>query len=167
MALFNWVSGITRDEQGFSTRANLSAMWIAVAGLVLASALMVTGYVAGTLNEMVGFTNPLPHIAAYGTWAFIQEWMSLGFVFVRLQRILSARWAVLTLAAIFAFAHVPNVTLMLVTFAMSAVFALLFRRHRALAPFAIAHAAMGLALAVACPPWLTHYMRVGAIYWRW
>jgi membrane protease YdiL (CAAX protease family) len=147
--------------------ANRRALWLGAVGLALACGLMVVGYVAGTMNEMVGFTNPLPHIAAYASWALVQEWMALGFVFLRLERMLSLRWAVIVSSAVFSFAHLPNLTLMAVTLGMAAAFALLFRRYRALAPLAIAHAALGLALAVACPTWMTHYMRVGAMYWRW
>jgi len=92
--------------------------------------------------------------------------MSLGFVFVRLERVLPQRYALPLCAAIFSLVHFPNLTLMAVTFAMSVAFTLLFRRTRALYPLAFAHALFGLSVALAIPASVTHAMRVGAAYFR-
>ena len=165
MAAFNLASGCSAWEQGFSLRTNRRALWMVPVAMVIAAAISETGALAGTLHGLYGFRAPVWHAFGYAVWAFVQEWMALGFVFVRLERIWP-RYAVLGCAAIFCVAHLPNRALMAATFVMSAAFAMLFRRYRALYPLAFAHALFGLALAVAMPGWATHFMRVGMAYFK-
>jgi membrane protease YdiL (CAAX protease family) len=165
MAAFNLASGCTAWEQGFSLRANRRAWWMVPVAVVLAAAIVAGGAVAGTLHGLYGYRAPLWHAAGYMAWAFVQEWMALGFVFVRLERLVP-RYAVLGCAAVFCAAHLPNPVLMAATFLMSAVFAMVFQRYRALYPLAFAHALFGLAVAVAMPRWMTHFMRVGMAYFK-
>jgi membrane protease YdiL (CAAX protease family) len=166
MAAFNYVNGYTRYEQGFSPAANRRALWLIPTAVCVGGAMILIGVLAGTVHPLIGVHAPAVHILGYAIWAFVQEWMALGFVLGRLERMLSARYAVLGCAAIFCLAHVPNLVLMIATFVMSAVFAVLFRRYRALYPIAVAHALLGLSLAIALPGPATHFMRVGAAYFR-
>jgi membrane protease YdiL (CAAX protease family) len=166
MAAFNIVSGCTAREQGFSFRANVRAWWMVPAAVVIAGGMLAGGALAGTLHGMSGYRTPALHAFGYAIWAFVQEWMALGFVLVRLERVVSGRWAVAGCTAIFTLAHLPNPVLMAATCVMSATFAVVFRRYRALYPLAFAHALFGLAMAIAVPGWMTHFMRVGMAYFR-
>jgi membrane protease YdiL (CAAX protease family) len=166
MVAFNLVSGVSKWEQGFSPRANWKALWLMPPAIIIAAAMLATAAWAGTLHPLLGYRTPALHAFGYVSWAFLQEWMALGFVLVRLERMLSPRYAVLACAVIFSVAHIPNPMLMASTFAMAATFAFLFRRYRALFPMAFAHALLGLTLALALPGHLTHFMRVGAGYFR-
>jgi membrane protease YdiL (CAAX protease family) len=68
--------------------------------------------------------------------------------------------------ALFFLAHVPNPVLMAGTLAAALFFVSLFRRYRNIYPLGIAHALLGLSLAVTVPDaWLRH-MRVGISYWH-
>ena len=68
---------------------------------------------------------------------------------------------------VFFLAHLPNPVLLLVTAIAAPIFIELFRRYRNLYPLAIAHALVGLALAVALPDGVTHQMKVGSGYLYW
>jgi len=166
MGAFNYVAGCTAWEQGFNVRANRQALWMAPLALGVAGAMIAIGSVAGTLHAMNSFRTPLAHSIGYATWAFVQEWMALGFVLVRLERLMRPAYAVIGCAVMFSMAHLPNPMLMAATFVMSCVFAAIFRRYRALYPLAFAHALFGLSLALATPGRATHFMRVGAAYFR-
>jgi membrane protease YdiL (CAAX protease family) len=166
MVGFNYESGVTSFEQGFSLRAVRRALWIIPATLALAGAMLTAGALAGTLHPLYGLRAPLRHALGYATWAFVQEWMALGFVLVRFERMVTGRYAVLGCAVIFGLAHAPNLVLMATTFVMASAFALLFRRYRSLYPLAVAHALLGMSLALSAPPPALHFMRVGAGYFR-
>jgi membrane protease YdiL (CAAX protease family) len=166
MAAFNYFSACTAWEQGFSLRANRRALWMVPAAIAIGAIMVFAGARGGTLHGWSGYRTPALHAVGYATWAFLQEWMALGFVYVRLERLLSGPYAVLGCAAIFSTAHLPTPVLMAATFVMAALFAWLFRRYRALFPLAFAHALFGLTLSLALPTWVTHFMRVGAAYFR-
>ena len=166
MAAFNFFAGCTAWEQGLSLRANGRALWMVAPAVAIGGIIVFAGARAGTLHGWSGYRTPALHAVGYATWAFLQEWMALGFVYVRLERLLSGPYAVLGCAAIFSTAHLPNPVLMVVTFVMAALFAALFRRYRALFPLAFAHALLGVTLSLAMPTWMTHFMRVGAAYFR-
>jgi membrane protease YdiL (CAAX protease family) len=68
---------------------------------------------------------------------------------------------VLITGFLFGFAHIPNPVLMAATLGMGFAFSELFRRYRNVYPLAIAHAALGLALAVTFPESVIGRMRVG------
>ena len=166
MAAFNYASHVSAAEQGFSTRANRRGLWVVAVAVVLSAGMLGAGAIAGTLHPLYGLRTPFWHALGYGVWALVQEWMSLGFVLVRLERMTRGRFAILGCALIFSLAHVPNTALMATTFVMSGIFVLVFRRYRALYPLAVSHALLGMSLALSVPPPVLHFMRVGAAYFR-
>lgn len=90
-------------------------------------------------------------LAGYPIWGFAQEYALLAFVNNRLEDGLEGHEKLLPWinGFLFAMAHLPNPVLMTVTFAAGATFTAIFRRHRHLVPLALAHAIVGVALALA------------------
>jgi membrane protease YdiL (CAAX protease family) len=166
MGAFNYASNVSATEQGFSAGANRRGLWVVAVAVVLSAGMIVAGAIAGTVHPLYGIRTPFWHALGYTVWALGQEWMSLGFVLVRLERMMEGRFAVLGCALIFSLAHVPNTVLMATTFVMCGVFALVFRRYRALYPLTVSHALLGMSLALSVPPPALHFMRVGAAYFR-
>jgi len=172
VVLLAWVAGSTivsgwgARELGITAAGFRAEMFVVPAALALSGLMILTGEWAGTLHVLHGRHAPLWHAALYAVWALVQQFLAQSFIFVRFERYFrSGKRAVLATAAIFCLAHIPNAILTVVTLAMALVWSELFRRFRNIYPLAIAHAMLGLALAVSIPDWVTHHMRVGLAYW--
>jgi membrane protease YdiL (CAAX protease family) len=70
--------------------------------------------------------------------------------------------AIIGTTVMFSLAHVPNAVLVPATAIMGLGFVWLFSRYRNIYPLAIAHAVLGIVLAISLPEHTTHFMRVGA-----
>jgi membrane protease YdiL (CAAX protease family) len=116
----------------------------------------------GTLHIAHGL--PLWHAGLYATWALVQEFLVQSFIFVRLESVFGGRRAILASATLFATAHLPNPMLIAATFVMGLILTYWFWRHRNIYALGIAHAILGLAVAVALPESATHGMHVGAAF---
>jgi len=108
--------------------------------------------------------HPLERALLYSVWALFQEFLTQSFVFVRLEAVFGGRWAAFCTAVLFSLAHLPNPVLTPATFVAGLVLALAFRRYRNLYAVGLAHALLGLAVAVSLPDNISHHMRVGAAY---
>ncbi len=158
---------LLRPRSGVGAGGLARSAWVATAGGLLAALILVAGWRAGTLHDIyVG--HPVRNLALYALWALAQQFIAQCFFFVRLEELLgSARKAVLGTALLFAAAHIPNPVLVPLTLAGGLAFSELFRRYRNLYPLAVAHALLGLALAVSLPSTLQRNMRVGIAYLDW
>ena len=76
----------------------------------------------------------------------------------------SLKLAVGVTAIIFAVAHLPNPILVPFTLLWGLAACLLFLRYRNLYPLAMAHAILGITIAIAVPGPVDHNMRVGLGY---
>jgi membrane protease YdiL (CAAX protease family) len=138
-----------------------------VAGVALAVA---AGFVAvaGWLHTLHVPGGPLLFIETYwgyAVWTFVQQFLMQCFFLARLRRVLPGPgWAALATACLFALAHLPNPILAAGTFLWGWAACLLFLRYRNLYPLAMAHAILGISLAVAVPGPAIHNMRVGLGY---
>jgi len=104
----------------------------------------------------------------YIVWALIQQFVLQDFFLARLLRILPSRSiAVIVAGTLFAVAHVPNPLLMIATLIWGIVSCALFLRYRNLYVLGLAHAILGMCLAVTIPNAVHHQMRVGIGYLRW
>jgi membrane protease YdiL (CAAX protease family) len=65
---------------------------------------------------------------------------------------------------LFAVAHLPSPILTLITLVCGLAACLFFLRYRSLFPLVIAHAILGISIAVSVPGPLDHNMRVGLAY---
>lgn len=148
-------------------RANLlGSLWIAGAAVLAALALIAVSAHLHALRPFGGFSGFFKRYWGYALWAFVQQLVLQGFFLARLLDLTRDRRAVSVIAAavLFAAAHLPNPVLTPITFVWGLMACALFLRYRNLIPLALAHAAMGIALAAAIPAPITHGMRAGLGY---
>ena len=152
-------------QLGLGTRGLLHCLIAIPVALAAAAVIVLIGWEAGTLHGLFGTRSPLLHSSGYAIWALIQQFILNSFFFLNLEELLGdSRWALWGAAALFCFAHLPNPVLMAGTLLAAVFFLSLFRRYRNLYPLGIAHALLGLSLAVTVPDaWIRH-MRVGISY---
>jgi membrane protease YdiL (CAAX protease family) len=144
------------------------SLWIAGAALLLAGATMGVAAHEHTLKLPAGPLAFLGTYCAYALWACVQQFLLQGFFLLRFLRLVSsARLAALAAALLFALAHVPNAFLVPVTFLWGLASCLLFLHYRNLYPLALAHAILGVTVAMTIPGPVDHNMRVGLGYLRY
>jgi membrane protease YdiL (CAAX protease family) len=84
---------------------------------------------------------------------------------LRFTRLVRSRWLAVTLAALlFAIAHLPNPVLVVLTLVWGIVACILFLRYRNLYTLGIAHAVLGICIAITVPNHIQRHMRVGLGY---
>lgn len=150
---------------GLAFRGLTRSSWIVAVALILAVAAVALAAHLHTLHRLYG---PLPvaeHLAGYALWALMQQFILQVFVLLRLLRLgLRPVPAVALASILFAIAHIPNPLLVPVTLVWGAASCVLFLRDRNLYPLALAHAILGMTLAVTVPSHIHHHMRVGLGY---
>jgi membrane protease YdiL (CAAX protease family) len=101
----------------------------------------------------------------YAIWACVQQFLLQCFFLSRLLRLIpDQRNVVWAAAALFAVAHLPNPVLTVGTVLWGAAACLLYLRYRNLYSLMIAHAILGIAVAITVPGPVDHNMRVGLGY---
>jgi membrane protease YdiL (CAAX protease family) len=166
-----WIVGVTLAERRPARQLGLGSSGLARAlvavpmAAAVAAAMVAIAWQAGTLHGLFGAQPPVWHTVEYCVWALMQQFILNSFFFVNLEYLLGdSRRALWAAAALFCLAHIPNPVLMAGTLAAAVFFVSLFRRYRNIYPLGMAHALLGLALAVSVPEaWLRH-MRVGIAY---
>jgi len=118
---------------------------------------------------------PVSAANRYDTWNFLWlVWWGLLQQYA-LQAIVNRQAQVIwgngalsacVVALIFAGLHVPNLPLVLATFAAGLVWASVYQRAPNLPALALSHGIMTVAVVWALPPWLLHGLRVGVGYYR-
>ncbi len=153
------------QTMGLRRKNFLRSLW-AVGGALLAAAVAVA--LAVMLHTLRLPGSPILFIktyAGYAIWAFVQQFLLQCFFLSRLLRLLPrAKLAVVVAAVIFASAHLPNPILMPVTLLWGLASCLLFLRYRNLYALAMAHAILGITIAITVPGPVDHNMRVGLGY---
>jgi hypothetical protein len=152
-------------ELGITVAGLGSSLWVVPAAIALCGLILAGAWQAGTLHGLTGAHKPLWHAVFYAIWALLQEFLVLSFIYVRLEAALGGRSALFWTALLFSLAHIPSPILMGATLLLGLAFTALFRQYRNLCPLGLAHALLGLTLAVSLPPHLTHNMRVGIAWW--
>src|ERR1700733_10602194 len=141
------------------------SIWVVVVAMGLASLAGLLAWKLHTLHLPGGPTMILRRYWAYTIWAFLQEFILLDFVLLRLFRVLPNRkLAGLLTAALFATAHLPNPILTPVTLIWGFAACLLFLEYRNVYTLAMAHAIFGISIALTIPGPVDHNMRVGLGY---
>lgn len=160
------VRGETWRELGFTAAHFGRALRLLALPTLLACALLaVLGYWAGSFHRTSHFYSNLFFLPV---WALIQQYALQGFVYRRVRSVLALadrparqRLAIVITAVIFALAHAPNVTLMLLTLLGALLWSWVYERAPNLFALAISHALISLLLMTALPAWLLESMSVG------
>jgi membrane protease YdiL (CAAX protease family) len=153
------------DAMGLRRKNFFRSIW--VVGVALGMAFVAAAIAARlqTLHIPDGLLAFIETYWAYALWAALQQFLLQCFFLSRLLRLLpGAKTAAIAAAFIFAIAHLPSPILTVVTFAWGLVACLLFLRYRNLYPLAMAHAILGISIAITVPGPLDHNMRVGLGY---
>jgi membrane protease YdiL (CAAX protease family) len=137
-------------------------------GLAAAVLLVVLAKLAG--GQVPANPTWFPNLRSawgYVIWALIQEFILQSFFFNRFEELYGGSAAVWMASALFAVAHLPSPVLTIATLASALFLCEMFRRYRSIYPLAIAHAMLGITVAMTTPDSLLHHMRVGLGYLRY
>jgi membrane protease YdiL (CAAX protease family) len=138
---------------------------IAISLIGAAAMVMATQAIGGAVPANPTFPNW--HLAwKYVIWALVQQFLLQSFFFTRFEELFGSSRAVWVTGTLFAATHLPNPVLTATTLLSGLAFCELFRRYRSIYPLAVAHAILGLTLALTVPEALLQHMRVGIGYLR-
>ena len=146
--------------------ANLGrSTWLIGASLIAAA---VAVFVAGrlsTLHAPGGVSLFFQRYSGYILFAFVQQGLLQDFFLPRLLRLTHGPgMAALAAAGMFSLAHLPNPILTVITFVWGLMACLFFLRYRSLYALAVAHAILGVTVAMCVPGPVIRNMRVGLGY---
>ncbi len=146
--------------------ANLfRSLWIVALALGLGGVAVLLAAGMHTLHTPGGPIQFVKSFWGYAIWAGVQQFLLQCFFLSRLQHLIPDRRSVVWVAAaLFAIAHLPNPLLTVVTVLWGATACLLYLRYRNLYPLMIAHAILGISIAITVPGPVDHNMRVGLGY---
>lgn len=165
VAIF-WLSFDRIKQLGLRTAGFFRALWVTGAALLIAAIAVIVSVQLHTLRlppgGLIGFVRTY---WAYALWACVQQLLLQGFFLPRcLQLTKTSTSAALLAGVLFSLAHLPNPLLTPVTLIWGFVACLLFLQYRNLYPLALAHAIVGIAIAITIPGPVDHNMRVGLGY---
>jgi len=150
---------------GLRTANFWRSLWIVGAALVLAGVAILVAARMQTLHLPDGPLAFVETYCAYAIWTGVQQFLLQGFFLLRFLRVGPKPWiAALAAAALFATAHLPNPVLTPLTLIWGLAACLLFLRYRNLYPLMMAHAILGITVAMTVPGPVVHNMRVGLGY---
>lgn len=171
LATAAWIIGVTianrrsLRELGLGTTGFGGALVAVPIAAAVACLILLMGWLAGTLRVLYGPQPVFVHALGYGLWALEQQFILQSFFFVTLEKLLrDSRKALVGATLLFCAAHIPNPLLMATTLLAALFFVSIFRRYRNIYPLGLAHALLGLSLAVTVPDHLIRHMRVGISY---
>ena len=160
-----WRSFDGWQAMGFRAANFARSLWIAGAALALAAIAIAVAVRMHTLLVPDGVLGFLATYCAYALWTGVQQLLLQGVFLLRFLRLIpKPAMAALTASALFAGAHTPNPVLMPITFIWGLAACLLFLRYRNIYPLMIAHAILGITVAMTVPGPVDHNMRVGLGY---
>ena len=160
-----WLSFPGRRAMGLGARNLARSTWIVGAALLAATLSIVVASRMHTLHAPASPSMFVKRYAGYILFACVQQGLLQDFFLLRLLRLLrTPNAAAVAAAVIFSLAHLPNPILTVVTFIWGLTACLLFLRYRNLYALAVAHAILGITLAMSVPGPVIRNMRVGLGY---
>lgn len=153
------------ESMGLRSANPVRSFWVVGVALAIAAVALACAVGWNTLRLPGG---PIPFIQSfwgYTLWASTQQFLLQCFLLSRLLRLIpDAKLAVVVAAVMFAVTHLPSPILTPVTLICGLASCLLFLRYRNIYPLALAHAILGIAIAITIPAPIDHNMRVGLSY---
>jgi len=153
------------DAMGLRRKNFLRSLWIVGAAMAAAT---VAVALAGHLHTLYLHGGPLwllENYWLYAIWSGAQQFLLQSFFLLRFMRVLPRKWmAALASAGLFSLAHMPSYILVPAALVWGFLACLLFLRYRNLYPLAMAHAILGITIAITIPGAVDHNMRVGLGY---
>jgi membrane protease YdiL (CAAX protease family) len=160
-----WISFPGWKAMGLRTANLARSSWLVGAALLAAALASIVARRMHTLHAPGGPVLFLTRFEGYIIFAFVQQALLQDFFLLRLLRLIRGpAFAALAAAAIFSLAHLPNPILTVATFVWGLASCLFFLRYRNLYPLAVAHAILGITLAISVPGPVIRNMRVGLGY---
>ena len=163
--IVTWLSFDNSREMGLRGPGFHRSLWVAGAALLMAAAAVLVAARMQTLHAPATAVLFVQRYWAYTIWSFLQEFLLLSFFLLRLLRLLPGKnAAVLVTTGLFTIAHLPNPILTVLTLLWGWASCRLFLRYRNLYALAMAHAILGISIAITIPGPVDHNMRVGLGY---
>lgn len=160
-----WRSFEGWKAMGFTGAKLGRSLWIVGAALAVAGIAIAVAVRVHTLLLPTGVVGFVGGYISYAIWTGVQQFLLQGFFLLRLLRVAPKGWiAALAAAVLFAAAHLPNPVLAPLTLLWGLVACLLFLRYRNIYPLMVAHAILGITVAITVPGPVDHNMRVGLGY---
>jgi membrane protease YdiL (CAAX protease family) len=153
---------------GLCTVNLVKSLWAVALAMTIA---LFAVWVAGRMHTLHVASSPwwaLQHYGGYAIWAGLQQLILQCFFLSRSLRLMGNATAAAAISAgLFAVAHLPNPFLTLITLFCGLASCLFFLHYKNLWPLVVAHAILGICIAVTIPGSLDHNMRVGISYRTW
>jgi membrane protease YdiL (CAAX protease family) len=163
-----WASFPGWAAMGFRRGGFAASMWVVLAALIVSVAAIIVSRDLNTLRHPISARGWVMTFGGYTVWSFVQQYLLQGYFLFRFLRLVPRReWAALAAAIIFAAAHLPNPILTPITLIWGIVACFVFLRCRNVYPLAMAHAILGITVAITVPGPVVHNMRVGLGYLRY
>lgn len=165
VVIIAWNSFDGTKAMGLRSTNFFRSFWIVAAALLVAVIAIALAAGLGTLRLPNGVIAFVATYCAYSIWSGVQQFLLQGYFLLRIRRLVqNQRDAAMMAATLFAIAHVPNPILSPLTLLWGFAACLLFLRYRNLYTLAIAHAILGITVAMTIPGHIDHNMRVGLGY---
>ncbi len=150
---------------GLRAKNFFRSIWVVGVALALAGIAVALAARYHTLRSPGGALFFFEDYWSYALWSGVQQFLLQCFFLSRLLRLLpNAKMAAFAAAALFALAHLPNPILASLTVIWGFAACLIFLRYRNLYPLVLAHAILGITIAITIPGPVDHNMRVGLGY---
>lgn len=150
---------------GLGLRGLVRSLWIIPVAVILFLIGVAIAHRVHSLHQLYGPLPVLQHVAEYSLWALMQQFILQVYVLLRLIRLgLRQGPAIAVAAVLFGVAHIPNPVLVPAALVWAVISCWLYLRYRNLYPIAVAHALLGMCIALCVPNAINHHMRVGEGY---
>ena len=144
------------------------SLWVVGAALLFALVAVAISAHLHALRNPGDLLHFFANFGLYIVWSGVQQFLLQCFFLSRLLRVIpKPHYAAFAAAGLFALAHLPNPILVLLTIVWGSLACLIFLSYRNLFPLAIAHAILGITIAIAVPGPVDHNMRVGLGYLKY